>query len=141
MTDAEYEAQCQRLRDLADRWVKPLGLGWYHIDFCYARDNYKPPEREGTARDDSVAYCHTDWRYGDAAITWNMLKLPELNDDDLERAFIHELMHIFLNEMRWTADNSADSLDHEERVASTLTKAFLWFRESLQESKPDVAPK
>jgi hypothetical protein len=44
-------------------------------------------------------------------------------------------MHIFVNEMRWTADNSDDSIDHEERVVSTLTKAFLWLRDHLVEQQ------
>lgn len=131
MTDAEFEEQKARLKVLVDRWVKPLGLGWWKIDMEYAREEYRPA-KENT-RDAEVAHCACDWRYGEACITWNMPKLPGLNDDELEWAFVHELMHIFLNEQRWTADNSADSLDHEERVASTLAKAFVWLRESLTE--------
>ena len=136
MTDAEFAAQQSRLRVLSDRWLKPLGLGWWKIDVAYAREEYRPPDHAGTSKDDSVAHCHVDWRYVEACITWNMPKLPELNDDELEMAFCHECAHILLHEMRWTADNSADSLDHEERVASTLAKAFLWLRDELTE-KPD----
>ncbi len=131
MNDAEFDAQRVRLQALSEKWIKPLGLGWYALDFVYARDNYKPPGT--TAKEDSLAYCSTDWRYGHAAITWNMVEVIEQDENKLEVAFVHELMHVFLNEMRWTANNDSDSLDHEERVASTLTKAFLWLRDSLTE--------
>lgn len=129
MTDHEFKRQQDRLRALSEKWVGPIGLGWWNINMAYAREEYKPP---GTiAREDSLAYCKTDWRYGHATITWNMSEVMEQSTTDLEVAFLHELMHIFLNEMRWTAGNDSDSLDHEERVASTLTKAFLRFRDSL----------
>ena len=133
MTDVEFEEQCQRLRDLADTWIKPLGLGWYDLEFYYAREDYKPPGT--TAKEDSVAHCWSDWRYGHAKITWNIPAVRDISDKELETAFVHECMHIFLNEMRWTADNSSDSMDHEERVASTLTKAFLWLRDSMEKGK------
>ncbi len=138
MTDAEFEEQRLRLRALTEKWVGPLGLGWWAMEWVYAREEYEPPGT--TARNDSLAHCHCDWRYGHATITWNMPKVREIKDDELERAFVHELCHIFLNEMRWTAANSSDSLDHEERVASTLTKAFLWLRESLQAETTQPAP-
>ena len=139
MNDAEFDVERARLQALTDRWKKPLVLGWWKIDVAYAREEYRPPDHKGTAKDDSVAHCSCDWRYCEALITWNMPKLPSLSDDELENAFLHECMHIFLHEMRWTADNSADSLDHEERVASTLTKAILWLRDSLTEDKADAA--
>ena len=129
MNDADFDVQRQRLVALSEKWIKPLGLGWWNIAFAYHRDDYVPLGT--TARDDSLAKCRASWRYGNALISFNMPLVLEQDETDLEVAFLHELMHIFLNEMRWTADNSSDSLDHEERVASTLTKAFLWLRDSL----------
>lgn len=146
MTDAEYEVQQARLLALADKWVKPLGLGWWDLDFAYARDDYEPPDSlSPKERDRSLAYCNVDWRYGHATITWNMPRVAEQTDEKLERAFVHELAHIFLNEMRWARDGDADHLDHEERVATTLTKAILWLRDSLLEQGkfsllPDLSP-
>ena len=134
MNDTEFEVQRQRLLALAEKWVGPLGLGWWLIDFEFARDDYVAPGT--TARDDSLAKCVAHWRYGQAYITWNMPLVAQQKDEYLERAFVHELSHIFVNEMRWTAGNDADAVDHEERVCSTLTKAFLWLRDSLIEEKP-----
>jgi hypothetical protein len=139
MDDAEFEKQKQRLAELTERWIKPIGLGWYWIDMAYARDDYEPPNNGRGGKDHTLAHCSTDWRYASACITWNMPLVREQNDDHLEHAFVHELMHIFLNEMRWTASNDDDSIDHEERVASTLTKAFLWLRDSLAEPSEQPA--
>jgi predicted SprT family Zn-dependent metalloprotease len=102
---------------------------------AYARDDYEPPDNGRGGRDHTVAHCSSDWRYGHACITWNMSLVREQSDDKLEVVFVHELMHIFVNEMRWTADNSDDSIDHEERVVSTLTKAFPWLRDHLVEQQ------
>ncbi len=129
MNDADFDIQRQRLVALSEKWINPLGLGWWDITLAYERDEYTAPGT--TARDDSLAYCSASWRYGHAMIHWNMPNVAEQTDAILERAFLHEMMHIYLNEMRWTAGNDSDSLDHEERVASTLTKAFLWLRDSL----------
>jgi hypothetical protein len=127
MNDEECERQKQRLRCLADKWVQSIGLGWWDIDMAYARDDYEAPPA-ASSPDRSLAYCSADWRYGHACITWNLPMVRDTPDDKLERCFVHELMHIFLSETRETGD---DWLAHEERVASTLTKAFLWLRDAL----------
>lgn len=132
MDDAEYERQKQRLLDLSEKWIKVLGLAWWDIDLAYARDDYEAPPG-ASSPDLSLAYCAADWRYGHACITWNMPIVREQRDDKLERTFVHELMHIFLSETRETGD---DWLAHEERVASTLTKAFLWLRDSVAVDEP-----
>jgi hypothetical protein len=59
-----------------------------------------------------------------------MQRVAEQSDAVLERAFVHELMHIFLKETRETG---RDWLDHEERVASVLTKAFLGLRTHVEQ--------
>jgi hypothetical protein len=125
MTDAEYEA-------LAEKWIDAIGLGWWEIDLVYARDDYEAEPRGDASR--SLATCSADWRYGHACITWNMPEVKDTPDAKLETAFVHELMHIFLSEARWIDKDTPkehDSLDHEERVASTLAKGFLWLRDAI----------
>jgi hypothetical protein len=130
MTDAEYAEQKDRIIALSDKWLKPLGLGWWDIRLTFQRSGYMEPKQN--TRDRSVAKCDCDWRYGHAEITFNMPLVAEQNDDDMENIVVHELMHVFLNEMRWARQDGQDDIDHEERVASTLTKALLWLRESMQ---------
>ena len=55
-------------------------------------------------------------------------QVVEQTDDELEWAFVHELAHVFLNEMRQEDDAAA----HEERCASQLADAFIWLRESVE---------
>lgn len=133
MDDAEFKRQKSRLLALSDKWVRPLGLAWWDIAYEYARDDYEAPPN-ASSPDASLAKCAANWRYGHACITWNMPRVREIQDVELERCFVHELMHIFLSETR---ENGEDWLDHEERVASTLTKAFLWLRDSLTEQQPE----
>jgi hypothetical protein len=125
VNDKEFEHQKQRLLVLIQRWVGPLGLGWWDIVFDYERGSF---DVDGELAPESAAKCRANWRYGHAHITFNMPCIAEQSDDQLERILVHEFMHIFLHETR---ENDDDWLDHEERVASTLTKAFLWLRESL----------
>lgn len=127
MNDAEFARQKERIIALADWWVPKIGLAWWQIDLVYARDDF---EVHGEPSPEAVAKTHANWRYGTAAITWNMPLVAQQSDGDLETAFVHELQHIFLNEAR---ENGDDWLDHEERVASTYTKAFLWLRDILSE--------
>jgi predicted SprT family Zn-dependent metalloprotease len=47
-----------------------------------------------------------------------------MDADSIEKIVVHELMHVFLNEMR------EKGIDHEERVATMLSQAFLWVKES-----------
>ena len=129
MNDAEYEAQRKRLTDLADWWIPKIGLGWWRLDLAYARDDF---EVDGKPAPNTVACTTANWRYGHGCITWNMPRVAEQSDGDLQQCFVHELMHVFLNEAR---ENGEDWLDHEERVASTLTKGFLWLRDALVEAE------
>lgn len=71
MDDAEYEIQKQRLLRLNDVWIDPLGLGWWDIVMTYARDDYVAPQN-ASSPDASLAKCTANWRYGHAAIEWNM---------------------------------------------------------------------
>ena len=133
MNDAEFERQATRIRTLAEWWIPRIGLAWWQIDLAFTRDDF---EVDGRAAPDTLAKTHANWRYGHACITWNMPRVAGQSDGDLETAFVHELQHIFLNEAR---ENGKDWLDHEERVASTYTKAFLWLRNIL-EGSADHAP-
>lgn len=132
MNDAEYERQKERLRALGEKWVRPLGLGWGQVDlaYCRTRDEFEPGDTDNPDGVLPAAKCHTDWRYGHSTITWVLPEIADMDDEKLELVFLHELMHIFVNEMRWY-ERDGHGLDHEERVCTTLAKAFLWLRDSL----------
>ena len=134
MNDQEFEAQTERIRVLAERWAKPLGLGWWHVRLKFERDSDEFAERtKATGAATTLAVCTADWRYMEATITWNMRLVAAQDDDELERDVLHELMHVFLKEI------SVDDPNHrasEERVATTLAKAFIWIRDFVQDGEP-----
>jgi len=118
MIDEEYVAQKKRVQKLISKWVKPIGLGYWTIRFDWYSELL--PSETATELDRVVMVCHADWRYLNATIQVNLCEVGRQSDEDLERIFVHELMHIFLNEMR------EQGIQHEERVAEQLAKAFIW---------------
>ena len=100
------------------KWVTKTYLGWWHIDVLYY-SGYEFMKLDENYSIDSVAACVTNWKYLTAQIRVNSEKLEEQPEKDIEMFALHELMHIFLNEMR------EEGVEHEERVATILTHSFL----------------
>lgn len=131
MNDAEFEVQQQRVIALSERWIEPLGLAYWQIKHHF----YRGPLPDGNEGGDSaLARCQVHWQYLHAAISWDLEKVAEESDDDLELIVVHECMHIFLHETR----EEDDWFNHEERVAQMLAKAFLWVRDVEQAVAPNV---
>lgn len=129
MNDVEYEAQKARIVALQERWVKPIGLGGWRIKTAYRREAFTDDRFTKAAM-----ICTAKWQYMEALIEVSCSKIADMGDDELEQAYVHELGHIFLNEMakgceKCAADGQASN--HEERVATTLALAFIWLRDSL----------
>ena len=133
MNDAEYDEQKARVQKLIERWPKALGLHWWRITYDWYRHDM--PDDEGKPDLASAMRCAARWEYLDATIKINLELVATLEDARLEWIFVHELMHIFLKEQRWDDDDSKDSMNHEERVASMLAMAFIWIRDFVEEGK------
>ena len=119
MNDREFAKQKRRIKALIEKWVRPIGLGQWTIKFEYSRDRLGDSH---VAEYDLLAKTTCSWEYKHGMVEFSMPGVAQVDDEELERAFVHELMHIFLNEMRdWKDDNN-----HEERVATELASAFLW---------------
>lgn len=103
-------------------WLHWLGLNYGRTDIRFVefiKDVDGP---------DVVGKCDTDWRYHETTITFALHKMRNFDKERIEQTVVHELMHIFLNEMR------EDGIDHEERVATNLQKAFFWVRDGLKDA-------
>lgn len=131
MTDAEFNVQRKRLLALQDKWIPALGLRWWHTTFVYSRQPLKSEAAEGRT---CLAQTLVDWEYLNATITFDMQAIVDESDDDLEKTFVHECMHIFVHEMRmWagpevTYEKKEEAMKHEERVVTQLTNAVIWSR-------------
>jgi hypothetical protein len=122
MNDAEYAAAKKRVLAIAKKWQKALGLGWWDIEHEWVRGEIVPNSGEC---DLTVHACvHTHWEYGAAVISWPLQTLAALTDSEIERAVVHEFLHILVNEMN---EPDGDG-KHEERVVTGLTKAVFWLK-------------
>lgn len=136
MNDKEFDALRKKLQCYITRWVKPLGLGWWRLHFIYNRE----PEEDDFhgSKGETAGRCIANWQYKEATITFNMSTCAAMKELDMERMFVHELMHVFLNEAR-----QRDIVtDREESVATQLASAFMWHRDAvLAEGKKLVKAK
>lgn len=128
MTDREYRKQKRRIRRLQKRWHGALGLGWWRIDHVYYRDGLGGADGDGVA---TLARVVANWEYRIATVRWSMPDVEKNADDELEEAFLHEMMHVFVSEMREGADHDVQHV-HEEAVCTLLARAFVWTRQAFE---------
>jgi predicted SprT family Zn-dependent metalloprotease len=103
-------------------WVHWTGLGFWNIQVEFKYSIKKRPNGQWLCGITTV-----DWRYLTTNIVFYPKAMRHLKPDEIEHVVIHELMHVFLNEVR------ESGIDHEERVASMLQKAFSWVRGASRE--------
>lgn len=129
MTDAEYEATKARIQAALDKWVDTLGLKWWMITYNWSRDSLPDaPSKEGWI---GVAKVQVQWPYMTAQISFGVCDFQDDSDETIEFHVLHELMHIFLAEMKTPGK---DASNHEERVATQLARAFQWTWEAARQS-------
>lgn len=126
MTLKDYNKTRADLKRLVKRWRKPLGLDDYH-EFAIYYDNQYCEENKHTA-----ARISSDWRYKDASVTFYLPKCTEIEPEELEYVFLHEVMHAKVNQMRYLDD---DDVDHEERVCTELAMMIQLIRDTAAEGK------
>jgi hypothetical protein len=130
MTDKEYEIEKKRIRALANRWIRPLGLNWWKLDFEYERFDFHEEiddKGESTVDKGVIACCSASPEYLEAKIVFYLRKTKSLSDDDLEDTFVHELMHVFVSPM-----STKETVKQEEFTATTLARAFIWLRKEVE---------
>lgn len=100
-------------------WKAKMGLGYWNVRYDFQKG--KPEQLEDGFQ--ICARCGADWAHEDALITFYPKAMKNYSEDEIENTVVHELLHIFVNEMR------QKGLDHEERVVTELAKAFIWVRD------------
>jgi len=121
--------QRKRVQRLADKWFGPLGLLWWdRIRLVYSteRAGFK-----GANDTEAVFEVWSAWEYLAADIKVNLKLVATIDDYRLERCFVHECVHILLNEMQ------AEGADHkhEERTVTRVMQAIFWVRAAAQTGK------
>lgn len=121
------DTQVARIEALADKWLEPLGLKWWRkIWFNYSTNR----EEFGAGNDEAIMRVTTDWRYMEAVVDINLLYVAEEDDADLEHDFLHEMVHILLDEI-----SNKEQEDHVERVTTQVARAFQWVRDFAVDGK------
>ena len=106
--------QRKLIRDRLSWWRDTLGLGYWKIDIKFVSYFINSGR--------CVATTLCNWKYQEAEITFSLSEIEIMDKEEIEKAVVHELMHVFLSETACT------SPDHEDRVASQLQKAFMWVK-------------
>lgn len=134
MKKAEYKRQRNRVRALANKWTHHLGMDWWHkfeiVYYARRKDVPKEHRKEGLWK--AVMWTSVRWEYSDAAIHVNVPEVARQGDNDLEYIFLHECMHLFVNQCRPVEGVDAYELKNEEFVCTRLAQAFLWWTAHLE---------
>lgn len=107
------------IREYMKWWVRHTGAGFWRVNM-----RWEEVIEWEDGHLDTAAFCTCDWKYEEATITFALSRLRNLKKWEIESAVVHEIMHIFLNETR------EKGIEHEERIATQLAKAFIWVRDA-----------
>lgn len=111
----------KKLKQICNKWIYRLGLKWWEVELNFVIDKAEAYKMFGYDQESVVvARSFPDWRYMTCRIYFNFPAMKSKSEIEVEKIVIHELCHALVNEMR------EEGLEHEERVVTTLTKAFLW---------------
>lgn len=136
MTDKEYNEQRTRVRKLIKKWHQTLGLNWWRLKYEFKRE-----KSEKDSDDDkdwaTTARCIASPNYLDATIIFYLPEIATMDDNELEETVLHEMMHVFLSPM-----STKEKDDEEERVATTLARAFIYtYLDTVKSSKKKLPEK
>lgn len=111
------------------RWKLRLGMSWFHMEYVFERGHASGAEGEAAS---IAGETKTQWQYRQGQVTFYMPIIATLDDEMLEKVFVHELMHVFVGPM----SNQLERHDEEEVVATNLAQAFLWtYEQGMKDGK------
>lgn len=146
MTDKEYNTQKARIRILFKRWRSLLGLSGWQINHNFFDDTGYFQDKDASLNGESapgcLAFTTVSWEYLEASIFWNLPSILPLTDPELEDVLVHECTHILLKEMQaWKSCDCPHDMRHEERVCTTIARAFVQTKDYHQKTRPSSLPK
>lgn len=128
MNDAAAAKLQKRIMALGDKWVLPLGFGNWRVTHEYFREGIPPLDASDLVADSKVLMrVTTIWEYMRVNIMVDLTQLDDIEDDELERNYLHELGHAFLSIVLDTPkEGRARAVEH---VATMLGNAFFYTRQ------------
>lgn len=101
------------IRKYVKKWKAELRLWNYSIDTQVR--TYIPNTAQTGIGNGVGANCTSDWRYLTANMDFSFDLMGDMEEADIEKIVLHEMLHICVNEMRY------EGIEHEERVVTELT--------------------
>lgn len=132
MTDKDFNREIDRVERLLKIWMLPLGLRWWRIKCKFHRSGDAMNTRRDQEGYCTVARTTVQWQYLTADIDWDLSMLVGKDEKEVEYTVVHELCHVLVRELRCDggpAEHRTEIMNHEERVVTTLAKAFMWVRD------------
>ena len=114
MTDAEFEAQKERVRPLIPKWAAALGLHEFEIKTVYERECDKECPSHIMSVDHNSSYL---WA---TVHVWTP-QLLDMSDEDVEETVVHEMVHVFFGMMLRGNGHREDA----ERCTVRLARALM----------------
>lgn len=122
MTDNEFEKIKKRVLRVFGFFIKILELQDWDIKFNWYREGM-PSNKKDDDSWFSVFSVLAYWEYRKAIIAVNVLSVNSIDDDELARACIHELLHIIISPLHINSEEECNcTLEKEEYTTTLLTK-------------------
>lgn len=117
------------MRKLAEKWTWALALDTWKIDVRFEREP-GPSDAHGWHE---CMQVNLQWAYQEATISVFVPSLEGLSDQDVERMFLHECMHILTGELA-PANPSTAFREHFEHVATMLSLVMMRTQDMVRDA-------
>lgn len=78
-----------RIGLVVDRWVKRLDISWLAVTNRFTLT-------DGDSDDRVACLAIPDWQYRQVTLRWNVVQTAGMEDDELEKTVVHELVHALI---------------------------------------------
>lgn len=106
----------KRIQAVAKKWRDVLAMYEWNVTHRFTDGALII---DGVLNTRASGCANVDWPYRQATLEFNVQATAKLTDAELEECYVHEVMHVYLNEMR------EGEINHEERVATSLSYALI----------------
>lgn len=86
----QCRATMNRIKPLVDKWEGLLQLRWITVEHVYIAS-------ENDEVHSTIADTDADWKYQRATVRWYLIACAALDDDELEKAVVHEYVHCMIS--------------------------------------------